>query len=723
MDNLELLPSILRRRSLPAFLTTAAAITVGAIQAASMQPIYQASARIVVDNQAVSVSELGQTLGDFKGSTPAGSNLLASQAELVKSKRILDQALDNLPQIATDNDEPLKPSDIRKTLRVKVLPATNILEIIYTNSSPELAASIVDEIAKTTINENSALIRSEATAVRIFLENAVATQEARLNSIEDAERTYRQQTGIVALETQTEKLVTRLSDIQNQERLLTAKLKELQIKDSTLKNITGTESVSRAYDRVRIGQNDQIKQIENQLLEIESSIIENQARLGPQHPDLMALEDQRNDLLRLYSQRLTAFTSDLPPNSANPGASEDISQEILSQYILDSIERSALEEHLRFIQSESFKVETALSEIPKYQQPLSSLIRQRDETTTSLSALSQKLKQAEIAEAQLVNNMRLIDSSSIPSAPINSPLASLFMATIGGITLSIFVIAVLELLDDRLHDRQELEYFFDQPVLGVLPKDLPAIPDLHSTETLLREPEWIEAHRLLLKTLEFYSQGKTNAFIFTGLQNGEGQVLTTAYLAATASKYLNNTLLIDANWHQPLQHLFVKAHLHPGLKEVLQSQTPSVQSTPIPSLDVIACGTVDAETHTYVEKPEMKELLSSKSEEYDFVMISAPPISKCGDAAIFSSYGAGLVLVTQANVTSRSMLKKTLSDLKNSGTEVLGIVMTQTSDSMQRHVLPIEPPCYSIPTKNTFPTTFSSKSNFLGGLAKTDKTN
>jgi succinoglycan biosynthesis transport protein ExoP len=95
-NNLSLLVSVLKRRALPATATLLSAMAVGLAHGLLSEPTYKASTRLVIDNQTVSVSELGQAITDVQSSIPTGANLLATQSEMIKSEKVLHRALEHL---------------------------------------------------------------------------------------------------------------------------------------------------------------------------------------------------------------------------------------------------------------------------------------------------------------------------------------------------------------------------------------------------------------------------------------------------------------------------------------------------------------------------------------------------------------------------------------------------------------------------------------------------
>lgn len=271
-------------------------------------------------------------------------------------------------------------------MTVSIIPATNILELSYAHPNPTLAAALLNAIANAVVVEGAESIRSQATSVRSFLEDKIPEQQAKLQALADAEMQYRQETGIVSLDVQTEQLISSLTDVQTQERGLVTQLQDTRVRGSMLQSVTGINNLDRAYKTVRAGQNDSIRQIEANLVEVEALVGETEPLLGSNHPDMVALAARRDEARSLYRQSLSTFMPGLDVLSSlsqrlGQNASEKVSQDLVIEYITGRIEQDALAEVLATVQAEKSQLEGDLALIPQYQQPLATLVRDRSITS------------------------------------------------------------------------------------------------------------------------------------------------------------------------------------------------------------------------------------------------------------------------------------------------------------------------------------------------------
>ncbi|MEO1377056.1 MAG: Wzz/FepE/Etk N-terminal domain-containing protein, partial [Cyanobacteria bacterium J06635_10] len=152
---------VLKRRSLPA-LATFVAVIGGAFAYLNVTPrLYESSARLMLSRKQVSVSELGRDLSQVGNTIPGGASPLADQAELVKSQRVLEKAIEIFHSKYTQyprtdkqsfGEDGLTTEYLRKNLSVKIVPATNILQLSYENQNPVLAARLLNAVSEAMVD-------------------------------------------------------------------------------------------------------------------------------------------------------------------------------------------------------------------------------------------------------------------------------------------------------------------------------------------------------------------------------------------------------------------------------------------------------------------------------------------------------------------------------------------------------------------------------------------
>jgi polysaccharide biosynthesis transport protein len=685
MSKISSLPLILKRHSWAALATFASVVGTACVYLYTASPLYEASGRLMLDERRTSVSELGRALSEIPEGSQ-GSNPIATQAELVKSQRVLRRALDQVfPGGISDSDQPVvTPDQLSQDLQIKIVPATNILELNYRHPDPQVAANLLNAIADAMIQENVETIRREASSVRKFLEDRVPQQQARLEQAEAIESQYRQSSGVVSFEAQTSQLVGSLAEIENEERTVMADLRQAQTRDALLQQVTGLTALSSAYAAVRVGQDEGLRNLRTQLSDLEAKVIEHRSRLGERHPDLLAAVEQRDEMRSYYTQQLARLVPSGESVPASAEAADDVSKDLISQYIVGEVERTALEDRLRVVKTERQGLQSRILELPAKQQQLSALVRQREEAEATLKLLQGKLEEARIAEAQLVSNVQALDLAEIPSSPaVPNPRVVFVLAIVAGALLAAGVVALLEAMDNVVRSAPEVEAAAQLPVLSDLPKLESIASSPYELEHFLNDANLVEPYRLLLKTMEFRKENQLNVILISSALAGEGKSDLAARLAAVAAMFSRRTLLIDADLRQPIQHGLFNVAARPGLTDVIEGRktlSEAVQTTGLENLSLLPHGAWLARPSVIVEAPSMKALISDAATRYDLVIIDTSPISLCVDAVTLSHLTDGLLFVARPDYTPKSAMMRAVTELKGSGTSILGIVLNRTSD-------------------------------------------
>lgn len=682
--------SALKRHSWAAALTFVSVLVgVTAISLAISPRLYEASIRLLVGQKEVGLSSLGQELTDINNRAPSkAADPVATQAELVKSPQVLRSALKKFQKNSQIPVEKLPPIEqLQQSIKVEIIPATNILQISYQNPYPKVATDLLNEIAKLVMIENTKLIRTEASSVRKFLEDQIAQQQIKLKTAELAERKYRETYSLVASETQTQGLIESLTSLENQERQLRAQLQEARNKDQSLQQVVGVNNSQGAYIAGRVGQDEQLKELQKQLTSVEIAITDARFRWTDEHPNVLALLHKRDELRGLYNQQLSQIIPADQTVSTDQVASNQLSQELVSLYITSHIERQGLENKLNVVQSDIQGLRSRVARIPSSQQSLVSLTREREKADKALKALEDKLEEARIAEGQILSNIRIIGQAELPTDPVSPrPLVIVVLSTVIGIIAAGAMVLILELMASKLRDQDEIEAWLETPVIGALPKFSPATSNLADLNHLLDTSDHVEPYRMLLKTLESAGKEKPKVIVVSSVSAGEGKSSVALHLAAVAGILSRRTLIINADFRYPMYGSLLNLPVSAGLTEVITENLPwldAVQPTEIPNLSVLASGKIPDRPSMIIETDAMASLLEAAAKHYDYVIIDSAPIKNSADAATLSQFSDGVILVVKPNSTSRDAAMQAISNLQKSGTSVLGVVMNET-------VLPLE---------------------------------
>lgn len=684
------LASVLQRRAWPALATFASVIGASIAYLVVTPSVYEVKGRLILDEKQVSVSELGRDLSQLSSHTPGGSSPLATQAEFIKSQRVLKEALNEVVLSGKESSTSLPPvKEFRKTLKVKLIPATNILELSYENEEPKVAIALLNTLLEVMVEQSRESIRSEAKSVREFLEGAIPKQREKAEAAEAALNEYRQSSGLVSIEEQTKSLVATIAEIQKEESIVAAQFEEANKQFESLQQIAGFNTIQKAYAGGRIGQDEALKQLRERLAQLDADLANGKSRFTDKHPAVISLQKERDRVSELYDRELARLDPGQQNIPAADVTADKLSQDLTNQFLSAQTHRLGLEKKLMVLQAERLQLQRQLDRFPNLEQSLSQLLRERDEAIESLKLLQNKLEEARIAEAQLVSNIRIIEQAELPSSPSGpKKKVVLVLAIAAGMVLAIGIMLLLEIMDRTLHESWEAEGLLELPMLGTLPDISVSALRLDAPDLFLDDVKLVEPYRRLLKTLEFRTQDKLRPIVVSSTVAGEGKSIVVSHLAAVSAMLSRRTLIIDADLHQPSQHSLFGAFREPGLTDAIANNVSLlelVQPTNIENLWVLSCGQVRSRAAGLLESPAMQSLLLEAAAHYDVTIVDTPPVNDCADAHALSRHSQGLVMVIRPNFTQKDILDRTVSELKANGVSVLGFVANQMSAKSEKY--------------------------------------
>ena len=731
MDNNLLIPTALsafKRHKLVVMAAFVSALA-GSIAYLLLTPdTYVSSARIMLNESEANISDLGRSLTQLD-SPGAGSDPLATQSELITSEAVYAQSLEILE--SDDVGGALTANYLDENLKVRVIPATNILELNFSHNDPEVAANVLNAVVQSVAEINGENIRKQASQVRVFLEDQLLDQEARLKEAEDSERRFRQESGIVAFDDQVRSLVDSISRLEGEERQLIAQLEALRERADLLQNITGADAVQDAYESVRIGQDEILNDLRGRLVDLEASIAESSSRLGAENPELLALFEERESLQTLYQQQIEQGHGGTRVNPNEYLSVSPSSQDLMNQLIATEVEYGSLRERLLVVQSEMDTLQNRLVEVPALSQPLVALTRQRDTAEEALRNLRTNLEEARIAEAQIVSNINILGEASIPASPAapNKP-AVLFLGVVTGLVLSSGLLILLEAMDSTLHGSEDAKAWIKYPIVGELPPYENALNgNLQVLEDSLSESNFVAPYHSLISALQHYlafylDQGtaeleanaisssffkfgspdvRSKTILVSSAFWGEGKSQILRHVAAVNAMLGSRTLLIDADLLSGNQTAFFNLIDTNGLSDVIAAREnffDACHMTQIENLSVLPKGHTAGQPVTVVDSSSMEAVIEKAAAHYDCIIVDIPPITESPACISLSQYVGGLFLVVRPNFKSKYDLRSATAEFVQSGGKLFGQIINR-ENSRESEIIPFPTPALDKVSSNS----------------------
>src|SRR5262249_16382504 len=152
----------------------------------------------------------------------------------------------------------------------------------------------------------------------------------------------------------------------------------------------------------------------------------------------------------------------------------------------------------------------------------------------------------------------------------------------------------------------------------------------------------------------------------TSSSAGEGKSTASVALAINFAQLGMKVLLIDADLRNPSAHWLLRGEGENGLTNLLVGAARAediLQATDVSGLMFIASGPVPPNPAELLAGQNMARLLSTASENFDLVILDAPPVLGLADAPLLASIAAGTLLVVGAGQERRGVVKAALKRL------------------------------------------------------------
>lgn len=203
--------------------------------------------------------------------------------------------------------------------------------------------------------------------------------------------------------------------------------------------------------------------------------------------------------------------------------------------------------------------------------------------------------------------------------------------------------------------------------------DFPKINDYRMTEGLNQ-----------LKTNLAFCGKDIKVITITSSVPNEGKSSVSFALSKTLAESGKKILMIDADLRKSI--MVAKYHIQgidKGLSHYLTGQAEIddiIYETEVEGFYLTMAGPLSPDPTTLLDSDQFETFISKVREEYDYVIIDAPPLGILIDAVIIGKYCDGAVLVIEQGVIRRKVVQDVIKQLKRGGVRILGAVLNKVDE-------------------------------------------
>ncbi|MDO9558560.1 MAG: AAA family ATPase [Syntrophales bacterium] len=631
--------------------------------------------------------------GLYESSWMTGANL-ETEAAVIKSYYIQELVAKRLNLIPEDASQEMVRNnskyiniilDLKDKIQTDIDRLSNMIDIIVTSTDTKLAQNIANTVAQVYREEHFKKLNRQTGESRKFIESQLAISRDRLAKSEEAVKEFREKNKFVTLEGESSALSSQL-----------ARLRDAYDKDHTvyqqavqmLQFLQGAEDRNLPSDTAFsfTGATSAYTSLNDRLVQL--TLQKNMLLLGytENFPQVMEIKNQIREVLRAMRTQLSAQEKNLAASLS-----------LLRRQITD--------------------IEDKLRRIPEKGLELTRLERTVGVDKEIYILLEKKYQEALIKEAAKVEEVQVVKPALEPTVPVNMPKTGVntILGMIIGLILGVVFAFLIETFDTSIGAIEEIEAFLETRVLGIIPylkiEDVKEAlkgqlaGDVH--DEILKRQFRLISHFLPTSTLaENYRALRTNfnflsvekdikSVTFTSTYPEEGKTSVTCNLAITMAQAGRKVLLIDGDFRRPVISRVFGIDAVPGFTDVIlgnyewrsvirsvtdlmmgKMSVEDVTKTPgLDNLYLLTSGTSAPNPAELICSKSVNDLMAIFRDEYDMVLIDAPPVLAATDATIWSGLADGVILVYQVGRAARGALKRAKAQLDNVKAQVLGIVL------------------------------------------------
>ena len=725
---------ILRKHQRMIMLIAGAVLIFTLFYTLQQKPVYESTGLIMIDDG-------DQAMNMFDMSSLGGKNYLSNEIEILSSRTTAERTVEKLLNSDYRNNLYLfgtrkyelswirnipglnllssdsKPSEIdkivsdtlfnafakrlSKSVSITNMRQTDMLSISLRSNDADEAALLINTLIDVYSSMDLEWVRGEMSHLESFLSEQIAKKEIQLAESEEDLQKFQEREQIFGMDENSGLLLNNLISAESQYYQVKA---EINIINERKKYILSqlTEEEKKLTQSVSNSINNRLFALKNEIAIKEAELI---SAIAQQSEDHQIVKSIKAKLERLIDN-LKNETRELIAQGISVADPIKFRQALMDSVISFNAFSAMLETKANEFKKLVNEYQNQLGSLPEKVLEFTRLSRNLKIYADTYSLMRQKREEVRITEASQRGKVRIVDEAR-PNynriAPKNrkNMLLGLFL----GLGLGIGLAFLREFLDHTIKTVTELERR-NLSILALIPaignrgnnkrKNKKYQKKLGNAEKIQRrlitheDPKSpvSEAYRGLRTSL-LYSQLSTtdasNVILVSSPGPGEGKTTTIVNLAITYANLGLKTILLDSDLRKPVTHRVFSMERDPGITKILSGietdYSKIIQSTNIDNLDIITSGIIPPNPSEILASSHMEKLMKQLRIDYDVILLDAPPLLAVTDAFVCMKYADQFILIVRSGVTSKSGLDRCLVQIKQTNTQLAGVVVNAIDES------------------------------------------
>ena len=689
---------ILRKRKWLILASLVTIFSVVAIASLKLPKVYEASGTIEINKPDASLNFQNSTTFslDYFDPTELETDMRILQSDLLALQVIRDLNLDRRqefsgqatpsPSSSLDltpdplQSDPAQASaaigDFKSSLRVNLSPNTRIIEVHYRSRDPQVAATVVNTLMQTYVENNFKARFDSTMQASDWLQRQLVDLQMKVETSQEKLVRYQREHEILGIDEKQNITMAKLDELNKQ---LTSAQSDRMDKEALYRLVESgdPDAIASSAGGIETGAGSQsasqlLESLRGKQADLRIQAADMNTQFGPSYPKLTHLDNQ----LKEIDAQIVAEM-------------KKVASKVRGQYTTALQRENMLHDAFEKQKQEANKLNESAIEY--------TLLKRDVDTNRQLyEGLLQKLKEAGVTAGLKSNNFRIVDTARPPTGPIEPNIPrNLMFAVVLGLGSGVGLAFLLEGLDSTVRTTEQAQMISGLASLGMIPlgsksaregpnpKRLVIATSKEAVELVTQvrpQSQMAESYRALRTSLLLSNLGAPPKVIMvTSALPQEGKTTTSINCAVVLAQKGVRVLLIDADLRRPSIHKTLGMGPHSGLSNVLTGSTTTEQAitrtTILPNLFVLAAGTPPPNPAELLASTNMRDLLAQLREQYDHIVIDTPPSLSVTDAVVLSPRADAVVLVIRSGQTTKQALRRSRDVLTQVSANVVGVLL------------------------------------------------
>jgi polysaccharide biosynthesis transport protein len=616
---------------IPLFLVNGIIIGAAALSWYLLPRAYDSSFSIVIpDSSGVVNTSLGN-VNSIQETQPAFSQQVETQTRILLSEGVSKMLLEKAePQEGSPAEKERALNQLQKamgSIKVKPVANSNILTVTVSDQSPEDAQKLSTALLQAYQIQLKQLRNADLQERGALYDEPVQKAAHELEQAESNLSRFKMKSGLVSADEQVKSSIGSMASLINAQAIAISNQKQATARTQALNARLGM-TPANAIQSLRLSSYSPYLKARADLDEVERNLTNARAYFTEDSPRVSSLLNRRQKLQELVESRV----QEVAGKNAD-GTVDSTRMGLIGQMITAEAESEAMRQGAANLESRLTSMERSVRGMGPNQVELARYQRRFMVAEVAFQALTAQVQRTRLDMFSRYPNIQVLEPPNLSTSPSSPKLLFFIVGT--------FLASVLASVALLLRARRLAPPITEQAVKELGMPIITRIPVMYPTPKV--HFEWLAS--LLPQDLK--------VLMVTSSTSGEGKTYITKCLAHVLSKSGYSVLLIDADFAK-----VSKEKVYANLSDLTAGL-----SKPVPSAQVKVRSI-----------RELKELVASARNIYDWVLIDTGPIQLTADAVAILKFVPNVLFIVREGYVSYPLVANSINLLRQIDLNLVGCV-------------------------------------------------